>query len=31
MSVLLPNGARTEIRVTEAFFPWALEQVGALP
>ena len=30
MSVLLPNGARIEIRVTEASFPWVLKQVGAL-
>ena len=31
MSVLLPNGARIEMRVTEASFPWVLKQVGALP
>ena len=30
MSVLLPNGARIEMRVTEASFPWVLKQVGAL-
>ncbi len=31
MSVLLSNGARIEMRVTEASFPWVLKQVGALP
>jgi len=30
MSVLLPNGARIEMRVTEASFPWVLKQVGTL-
>lgn len=31
MSVLLPNGVRIEMRVTEASFPWVLRHVGALP
>jgi hypothetical protein len=31
MPVLLPNGARIKMRVTEASFPRVLKQMGALP
>lgn len=30
LSVMLPNGARIEMRVTEKSFPWVLQHVGSL-